>query len=164
VDAKKNAEAKVTLPSDCEIVVVRSFNAPRTVVFEAWSKPEHVEHWYPCEGMTMPVCLMDFREGGAWRWVQRDSGGQDHPLSGEYREIRPPERIVFSQVYEPVPGSDHLVTITFEERGGVTTLTQTFLHQSKQARDGHLNAGMSRGLEATFERLDAVLVALRERR
>jgi uncharacterized protein YndB with AHSA1/START domain len=88
VDARRADEAKVTLPSEREIVVVRLFRAPRDVVFEAWSNPEHLKRWYPCESMTMPMCEMDFRVGGAWRWVQRDSMGNEHALSGEYREIR----------------------------------------------------------------------------
>jgi len=110
VDARRADEAKVTLPSEREIVVVRPFRAPRDAVFEAWSNPEHVKRWYPRKAMTMPVCEIDFRVGGAWRWVQRESTGKEHALSGEYREIRCPDRIVFTERYEPVPGSDHLVT------------------------------------------------------
>jgi uncharacterized protein YndB with AHSA1/START domain len=158
VDAKKSSDAKLLLPSDREIVIVRAFQARKDSVFEAWSKPEHVRRWYVCSTMTMPVCEIDFRAGGKWRWVQRDpASGTDHPISGEYREITRADRLVFTERYEPVPQSEHLVTLTFEERNGVTTLTHHILHASKENRDGHLQSGMDRGLPDLFARLDAVL-------
>jgi len=162
VDAKRSDGATLTLPSDREIRIVRSFRAPKSLLFEMWSKPEHVQRWYACDTMSMPTCEMDFRVGGKWRWVLCEpKSGTLHPLSGEYREIASPDRLVFSERYEPVPGSDHLVTLTFAEATGVTTLTQTFLHSTKKGRDGHLQSGMTEGLDAMFERIDVILQSLR---
>jgi uncharacterized protein YndB with AHSA1/START domain len=158
---RNSEEAILSLPSDREILIVRAFQARKATVFEVWSKPEHVRRWYVCPALTMPLCEMDFREGGKWRWVLRDpTQGVDHPISGEYREITRADRLVFTQRYEPIPGSDHLVTLTFEEQGGVTTLTQRILHGSKQGRDAHLKSGMEQGLVETFERLEALLGSL----
>lgn len=157
MDAKRSDGATVTLPNDNEILITRRFKAPRRAVFEAWSKAEAVRQWYACASFTMPVCEMDFREGGKWRWVQRDPSGTDHPLSGEYREIVRPSRIVYSSRYEPVPGSDHTVELTFEDDGAGTLLTQRFIHGSKTARDGHLKSGMENGVEDAFKRIEALL-------
>ena len=149
------------MPSDREIVVMRDFRAPKSAVFEAWTKSDHVKRWYPCAIFTMPVCEIDLRVGGKWRFVQRMStDGSEHALSGEYVEIDRPSRLVFTERYEPVPGSDHVVTVTFEEHHGITTVTQQFLHPSKTNRDMHLASGMENGLAETFERLDAVLAEL----
>ena len=158
MDAKKNKPAALSLPSDREILVTRAFQAPTTAVFDAWSKAEHLQRWFACAGLTMPICEVDFREGGKWRRVLRDAAqGMDHATSGEFREITRPDRLVFTEVYEPIPGSDHLVTLTFQEHAGGTLFTQRFLHQSKEARDAHLRSGMENGLEATFARLDELL-------
>jgi uncharacterized protein YndB with AHSA1/START domain len=149
------------MPTDREIVVVRDFRAPKSAVFEAWTKPEHVKRWYPCAIFTMPVCDIDFRVGGKWRWVQRvTADGSEHALSGEYVEIGRPDRLVFTERYEPVPGSDHVVTLTFEEHDGITTVTQQFLHSSKTNRDMHLASGMENGLSEVFERLEGILAEL----
>jgi uncharacterized protein YndB with AHSA1/START domain len=159
-----NRPAKLTLPSDRELVLTRDFNAPRALVFEAWSKPEHVKRWYGLRHLTLPVCEMDFRPGGAWRFVLHDpKEGVDHAFSGEYREITRPERIVFTERYEALPGSDHVVTLTLSERDGRTTLTEHILYQSKEHRDGHVMSGMERGMQETFDRLDELLASLVKR-
>jgi uncharacterized protein YndB with AHSA1/START domain len=161
VDARSNEVAKLSLPSDREIVIVREFRAPKALVFEMWTKAKHVPRWYPCSTLTMTVCEMDVRVGGQWRWVQRSiADGTEHALSGEYREVVRPNRLVFTQRYEPMPGSDHLVTLTFEETRGVTTMTEQFLHPSRENRDGHLRSGLEAGVQETFVRLDEVLVSM----
>lgn len=165
MDIRNNQGAKLSLPSDREILIVRDFNAPKSLLFEVWTKPEHVQQWYPCHSLRLPICEIDLREGGKWRWVMQDiADGSQHPMSGEYREIAAPDRLVFTERYEPVPGSEHLVTLTFEERDGKTTFTSHMRYPSKEARDGHLQSGMESGLEATHERLDAVIASLLARK
>lgn len=161
MDTGNSGEAKVSLPSDREIVIVRPFRARKETLFEAWSKPEHLQRWFVCPTLTMPICEMDFREGGRWRRVLHDPvRGVDHATSGDYREIVRPDRLVFTERYEPIPGSDHLVTLTFAERDGVTILTQRMLHGSREARDAHLKSGIEAGLRETHERLDALLASM----
>lgn len=153
--------ARLTMPSDREIVITRDFAAPRALVFEAWSTPEHVRRWYGLRRLTLPVCEMDFRPRGAWRFVLRDTlAGVDHAFSGEYREILPPERIVYTERYEAIPGSEHVVTILFAERDGRTTLTEHVLYASPEHRDGHLQSGMEAGMQETFDRLDEALASM----
>jgi uncharacterized protein YndB with AHSA1/START domain len=151
--------ATLTLPSDREIVIVRAFRAPRRLVFDAWTRRDYVPRWYGCAGMTLTVDTMDVREGGTWRWVLRAADGTGHGLSGDYRVVARPAQLVFNERYEPVPGSDHLVTLSFDERDGVTTMTMHLLYPSIVQRDGHLQAGMERGIRDTMDRLDALVAA-----
>jgi uncharacterized protein YndB with AHSA1/START domain len=146
----------LTLPADREIVMTRVFDAPRRLVFEAHSKPEHVARWWGCHNSTLIVCEMDFRPGGAWRFVLRGPDGQEHPFKGVYREIVPPERLVYTFVYDVEGIRDHeaLETLTFEEHDGKTTLTNTILHQTVEARDGHLASGLETGAAETLDRLE----------
>jgi uncharacterized protein YndB with AHSA1/START domain len=158
---ERSRETQLSLPSDREIVLVRALRAPRSLVFAAWTRPEHLRAWYVCPSLTMPVCEMDVRVGGRWRYVLRErESGHEHALSGEYREIIRPERLVFSERYEPVPGSDHVVTVTFVERDGLTTVTQHFAYASKESRDGHLQTGMDKGAEESFVRLEQLAATL----
>lgn len=152
----------LTLPSDREIVLTRVFNAPRRVLFEAWTKPEHVKQWYGCSIMTLPICEIDLRVGGAYRYVMRDPGGVDHTMQGVYREITPPTRLVYTERYvtKGFTSNDALVTVIFAEHGGMTTLTSTILHQSKEDRDGHLSAGMEKGANEVYDRLAAHVATL----
>jgi uncharacterized protein YndB with AHSA1/START domain len=154
--AKNTAEVTVTLPSDREIAFTRTFVHPRHLLFEAWTKPEHLRQWWGCDGSTLTVCEIDFRVGGMWRIVMRMADGSDHPFRGVYREIEPDQRLVFSECYDvPQIGSpEWLTTVTFEEFEGGTRLTQTILHGSREARDGHLQAGMEAGTVQTLRRLD----------
>ena len=151
--------ATLTLPSDREILIVRELRAPRRLVFEAWTNREQLAQWYGCTAMTMASCEIDLREGGAWRWVLHMPDGSEHAFSGEYRVVARPERLVYTERYEAVPGSEHLVTIDFDERDGVTTLAMRMLYPSIVERDGHLASGMDRGLEDTMARLEDLVVA-----
>lgn len=145
----------VTLPSDREICLTRVFDAPRHLVFEAMSKPEHIRRWWGLRILTMTTCEMDFRVGGCWRFVLRDPGGNEHPFKGVYKEIVSPERIVQTFIYDVEGIREHPATetITLEERAGKTLLTNTVLHASKEARDGHLSSGMEEGAAESFDRL-----------
>jgi uncharacterized protein YndB with AHSA1/START domain len=161
---KANAEVAVTLPSDREIRFTRHFDRPRDLLFAAWTKPEHVRHWWGCDGSSLSLCEIDLRPGGAWRIVMRMADGGDHPFHGVYREIVPGERLVYTECYEaPQFGSpEWLTTVTFEESEGGTLLTHTILHRSREVRDGHLQAGMEAGTIQTLRRLDELVARMEE--
>jgi uncharacterized protein YndB with AHSA1/START domain/DNA-binding transcriptional ArsR family regulator len=131
-------------------------STPTPVLFEAWTKPEHVRHWWGCDGSSLTVCDIDFRVGGAWHFLMRMPDGSDHPFKGVYRDIVQDERLVYSECYDvPQIGSpEWLTTVTFEDIEEGTRLTHTILHRSREARDGHLQAGMEAGTIQTMRRLD----------
>jgi uncharacterized protein YndB with AHSA1/START domain len=147
----------VTLPSDREILMTRVFDAPRELVFEAHTTPEHVRRWWGKHGTTLPVCEMDFRPGGAYRFVQREAGGAEHGFRGEYRDIVPPERLVYTFEYEGMPGHIAVETLTFEETDGKTTMTSRMIFDTTGERDGALKSGMENGAAQTMDRLAAYL-------
>ena len=158
VSSAKNSDTfKVTLPSDREIRLTRLFDAPRRLVFEAMSKPEHIKRWWGClgDGYSVPVCEMDLRRGGAWRFVNRHPKG-DAEFYGVYREITPPERIVFTEIYAPFPDAESVVTAVLTEEGSQTRLTVTSLYPSKEVRDMVLQTGMERGAAISYDRLEDV--------
>jgi uncharacterized protein YndB with AHSA1/START domain len=143
----------VELPSDLEIVMSRTFDAPRSLVFEAHSKAEHVRRWYGPKGSTMTVCDLDFRPGGSYRYVLREKDGQEYGFRGEFREIVPAERIVVTFEFEGMPGHVSVESMRFEERDGKTTITSTSRFDSKEDRDGMLQSGMEEGAAETYDRL-----------
>jgi uncharacterized protein YndB with AHSA1/START domain len=142
-----------TTPSDREIVMTRVVDAPRRLVWEAWTNPEHVPRWMlGPHGWTMPVCEIDLRPGGAWHFVWRHADGTELEMRGTYREIAPPERLVRTESW----GGDWpetLNTLTLSERDEKTTITQRILYPSKQARDAALRTGMKDGTAQSFDRL-----------
>lgn len=142
-----------TTPSDREVVMTREVEAPRELVFDAWTKPEHVQQWMlGPSGWTMPVCEIDLRPGGAWRFVWGRADGTEMEMRGEYREVTPPERLVSTESW----GGDWpetINTVTFSEEDGKTTITQTVLYPSREARDAALETGMKDGVSLSFDRL-----------
>ena len=146
---------KTTTPSDREIVLTRLFDAPRRLVFDAMSKPEHVRRWWGQlgEGYSVPVCEIDFRPGGAWRFVNRHPQGEA-AFHGVYREITPPERVVFTEIFEMFPDVESVVTSVLTEEGGKTRLTATCLYPSKDVRDMVIKSGMARGAGISYDRLE----------
>lgn len=152
---------EVTTPSDREIRVARAFDAPRALVFDAYTKPELVSRWLlGPPGWTMPVCEIDLKAGGRYRWVWRHENGREMGAGGVYREVVPPERIVHIELFdEDWTGGEALVTTEFTERGGKTMVTVTVLYSSKAARDGALKTGMTDGMEAGHRRLDEILAS-----
>jgi uncharacterized protein YndB with AHSA1/START domain len=154
-----NDRTQLSLPSDREIVITREFAAPRARVFDAWTKRDQLMRWYGCAEMIVASCEMDVREGGTYRIVTRMPDGSEHAHSGVYKTVDRPARLVFVERYEPVPGSDHEVALSFTEAGGVTTMTMRRTYPTAAGRDGHLASGMARGLEATFARLEAAATA-----
>ena len=151
----------VSLPSDREIVLTRTFDAPRELVFEAHSKAEHMRQWWGPRKYEIALCEIDFRPGGTWRMVHRGPDGEEFGFHGEYREIVPPEKIVWTFEFEGAPGSVSVETATFEERDGKTILTASAVYDSAEARDAMLQTGMEDGAADTYDRLAEYLATLR---
>jgi uncharacterized protein YndB with AHSA1/START domain len=154
---------KVTTPSDQEIRLTRLFSAPRRLVFDAMTKPEHVKQWWGRlgEGYSVPVCEIDLRVGGAWRFVNRHPKGEA-AFYGEYREITPPSRLVFTEIFEQFPASVSVVTTEFTDEDGKTRLTATVRYPSLDVRDMVLASGMSRGAGISYDRLEDLVAALQQ--
>jgi uncharacterized protein YndB with AHSA1/START domain len=158
-------KAQVTTPSDREVKVTRSFRAPRALVYRAYTQPELVRRWLlGPPGWSMPVCEMDVRVGGKYRWSWRnDQDGSEFGFSGTFREVQPPAKLVHTEAYDPgtvgggYPGQDALVTVTFAEDGGVTTMTALIDFGSKEARDAAVATGMTDGMEQSYQLLDTLL-------
>ena len=149
----------LTMVSDEEIAISRAFDAPRQLVFEAHTKPEHVTQWLlGPEGWTMPVCEIDLRPGGSWRFAWQHPDGSKLEMTGVYREIVPPERIVNTEQWGP-EWPETVNTTLFTEEDGRTTVSQVIRYASKQARDAALATGMMSGVERSYELLDALLAA-----
>lgn len=149
--ADRTDAAVVTKSAPRELIITRIFDAPRALVFEAWTKPEHLVHWFCPNGFTLPVYEMDFRVGGKYRFCMRASGGWEHYVHGVYREIVPAERIVWTSSFDDVPGSEILTQVTFADHEGKTKLTvhQTYSFESDSTR------GAPQGWTETLEHLAA---------
>ncbi|HEX2172243.1 MAG TPA: SRPBCC family protein [Dehalococcoidia bacterium] len=156
----ESSKLTVELPSDTEIVMRRSFDAPRHLVFDAFTKPEHVVHWWGPRGTTLTVCTLDARPGGKWRMVIRDANGDENGFNGEILEVTPPERFVWTFGWEGMPGEYVPEEITFEERGGKTTVTTRSTYSSKESRDAMLQSGMETGAAESYDRLEEHLAKL----
>jgi uncharacterized protein YndB with AHSA1/START domain len=157
---KNDATLTMTTPSDREIAMTRAFDAPRELVFEALTKPELIKRWLlGPDGWSMPVCEVDLRVGGKYRYVwRRDKDGTEMGMGGVFSEIVPPERIVHTERFDQAwyPG-EAVVTSTLVEQGGRTTLTTTMLMESKDARDEVLRSGMESGVKRSYDRLAELL-------
>lgn len=160
MNANPGANTTLTLVGDRELVITRVFDAPRPLVFEAMTRPEHVKRWYGLRDMTMTICEIDLRPGGRWRYVIRDSAGNDYGFSGVYREIVPPEKVISTEGYEAMPGHDYVVTMTLDERDGRTKMTSHLVYQCPEDRTGHIQSGMEPGMRETLDRLAELLEAL----
>jgi len=143
----------VTTPSDREITLTRVFDAPRRLVFEAWTRTEHVPHWYGCASMKMLVCEIDLRPGGAWRYVLSQPEGGEFGMHGVYREVAAPDRLVYTEVFEAFPDHEALVTMILEEQDGKTKMTATSLYESVEVRDAVIASGMESGAAESLNRL-----------
>src|SRR5687767_12576744 len=144
---------KVTTPSDREIRMTRLFDAPRQLVFDAMTRPEHVREWWGRlgEGYSVPVCEIDLRVGGKWRFVNRHPGG-DAAFHGEYLEIAPPGRVVFTEIFEEFPDTVSVVTGELTEENGKTHFTATVRYPSKDVRDLVIGTGMATGAGISYDR------------
>jgi uncharacterized protein YndB with AHSA1/START domain len=159
--ATSSGTATVTLPTDEQILITREFNAPRHLVYKAWTTPELVRRWWHANRGTMTVAEIDLRVGGRWRYVMVTDDGFEVGFHGEYREIVPDERIVSTEVYEGVPDAEALDTLTFAEVDGRTIVTLLVEHASKEHRDAHIESGMEAGLQDALDLLEQVAVSLR---
>jgi uncharacterized protein YndB with AHSA1/START domain len=150
-----------TTPSDREIRMTRVFDAPRDLVFEAMTRPEHVRRWWGIldERYSVPVCEIDFRVGGKWRFVGRSPNG-DAEFYGEYREISVPDRVVFTEIFAPFPDVESVVTSLLTEENGKTRITVTALYPSLEVRDMVIGTGLEKGAAISYDRLEEVAIEL----
>jgi uncharacterized protein YndB with AHSA1/START domain len=156
-----SGKATVTLPTDEQILITREFDAPRHLVWQAWTEPELIGRWWSGNRGETTVAEIDLRVGGTWRCVMVTDDGFVAAFHGEYREIVPNERIVATEVYEGMPEAEALNTVTFAEADGRTTLTMLVEHASKEARDAHIASGMEAGMREAMDLLERVANALR---
>ena len=155
--------AKVTLPTDEEILITREFDAPRRLVYEAWTTPELVRRWWSGRRGEMKTADIDLRVGGTWRYVMEAQGGFEVAFHGEYREIVPGERIVTTEVFEGMPPSgegDVLNVVTFAENGGRTRLELLVKCPSKDVRDAIVGSGMEAGMQEQLDLLEELAISL----
>jgi len=152
---------KVTTPSEQDICLSRVFDAPRRLVFEALTRPEHVKQWWGRlgEGYSVPVCEIDLRVGGKWRFVNRHPHGEV-TFYGEYREISPPGRLVFTEIFADYPDTVSVVTTVLIEEGGKTLMTVTARYPSREVRDMVFATDMARGAGLSYDSLEALLAQL----
>lgn len=149
---------KLETPSDREIVLKRVFDAPRSLVFDAFTKPELLKRWFGRRDWSLVVCEVDLRVGGAWRFVLRGPNGIDWGMRGVYREIKPPERLVSSESFDDYPG-ESIGTTVLVEADGQTTMTATTRYPSKESRDRMLKSGMEYGAAESYDRLAEYLAS-----
>ena len=160
---KNTGTLKVTTPTDREIILTRVFDAPRNLVFDAFSKPELLKRWFGPRGWSLIVCEVDFKVGGGFRFMLRGPDGRQMGMRGVYREIMPPERSVHMESFDDYPGESQ-VTAVFVEQGGKTTLTATVLYASQEVRDAVIKSGMEHGAAETYDRLAELLPSLQAQR
>jgi len=157
----KDDGTMVELPSEREIRITRSFAAPARIVFEAMSNPEYVRKWWaPQSRGEMTVCEIDFRVGGAWRYVMRAHSGFVVGFSGKFLEISAPVRVVQTEIFDPFPDLGSVVTAELVERAGITTLTSRVVYPSKEVRDQVLATGMEDGMRESYRQLTGVIANL----
>jgi uncharacterized protein YndB with AHSA1/START domain len=160
--ATMSRSATVTLPADDQILVTREFDAPKHLVYRAWTEPELVKRWWTANRGTMTVCDMDVRVGGTWRWVMLTNDANfEVAFHGEYLEIVPEEKLVSTEEYEGAPGAQAVNTMTLTEKDGRTTLSILTQHASKQNRDMHIESGMEDGLQDALDLMEEVAVSLK---
>ena len=155
--------ATVTLPGDTQILITREFDAPRHLVYKAWTTPELVKRWWHANRGEMTVAEIDLRVGGRWRYVLVTPDGMEAGFHGEYREIVPDERLVSTEAYEGIPDADAhaaLDTLTLVEVDGRTTMIVLVEHRTKEGRDAHIESGMEAGMQDALDRLEEVALSL----
>jgi uncharacterized protein YndB with AHSA1/START domain len=153
---KNTGTLQVTTPTDREIVLTRVFDAPRRLVFDAFTKPELLRRWFGPHGWSLVVCEVDLRVGGTFRFVLRGPDGTTMGMRGIYRELVPPERSVHTESFDDYPG-ESLVTSVLVEGGGKTTLTATVLYPSQEVRDAVIKSGMEHGAAESYDKLAELL-------
>lgn len=163
VAVASSGTALLTLPSDTQILITREFDAPARLVYKAFTTPELVKRWWHAKRGEATVADIDLRVGGAWRWVMIADAGFEVAFHGEYREIVPNERIVYTEVFEGFPGGDDnpaIVTMTFAEENGRTKLTQLVDVANRETRDMIIESGMEGGMQDAYDLLEEVAISL----
>jgi uncharacterized protein YndB with AHSA1/START domain len=157
-------DLKISTPTDREVVVMRTFDAPRTLVFDAYTQPELLKRWYDAPGRSLVICEIDLRVGGAYRFLWRGEGRRDVGMRGVHREVVRPKRLVRTQTWEDWDAGEIIETAVFTERAGKTTLTSTGLYPSREVRDAVLKAGLENGTRESYGRLAVILARLQQSR
>lgn len=152
--------ARVTLPSDTQVRVTREFDAPKHLVYRAWTTPELIGRWWTANRGEATLVEVDLRVGGKWRYVMVTGSGFEVGFHGEFREIVENERIVSTEVYEGMPEAEAVNTITLEEKDGRTALTILTQHSCREHRDAHVESGMEDGLQDALDLLEQVAISI----
>jgi uncharacterized protein YndB with AHSA1/START domain len=162
MDIRVKNRMELTLPSDCEIVITRDFDATPGRVFEAWTNPDQVRQWYGCGELSLVTCEIDLCVGGAYRYVLTGPDGSRHTMTGRYLEIVRPSRLVYTERYvsDEFESEESFVTVTFADRNGRTRLTSMVQHKSAANRDMQLNSGVEKGAALTLDRLELLLQSM----
>jgi uncharacterized protein YndB with AHSA1/START domain len=158
--AMASSAAVMTLPGDTQILITREFDAPRPLVYRAWTEPELVARWWSGDRGEVTSIESDVRAGGTWRYVMTANGGFEVAFHGEFLEIEPGERIVRTEVFEGMPDAVAVSTTTFTDSGASTLVTILVEHTSKENRDMHVNSGMEEGMNSSLSLLEAVAASL----
>lgn len=153
-------KAIVTLPADDQILITREFDAPKHLIFRAYTTPELVKRWWHANRGEVTSIEIDLRVGGTWRYVMIATGGFEVAFHGEYREIVPDERLVSTEVFEGMPDAEAVNYLTLTESFGHTTLSLLVQHANKEQRDAHINSGMEDGLQDALDLLEQVVTSL----
>ncbi|HEY3872672.1 MAG TPA: SRPBCC family protein [Actinocrinis sp.] len=146
----------MTLPTDTQILITREFDAPRRLVYRAWTEPELITRWFAGQRGKVTLAEVDLRVGGTWRYVMQANNGFEVAFHGEFREIVPDERLVSTQIYEALPHVQATTVTEFAEKDGRTTVSLLVEHTSRENRDGHLDSGMEEGMNESFDLLERV--------
>ena len=160
-EVTSSGSATVELPADDQILITREFDAPKHLVYRAWTTPDLVKRWWSGQRGEVTSVEIDLRVGGLWRYVMVANEGFEVAFHGEYREIVPDERIVQTEVYEGMPDGEAVDTVTFSEVDGRTTVTILVQHSCKEHRDAHIDSGMEGGLQEAMDLLEQVAISLR---
>ena len=152
--------AQVTLVGDTEILITREFNAPRHLVYKAWTTPELIKRWWHARRGSVTSADVDLRVGGQWRWVMLAHGEFEVAFRGEYREIVPNEKLVFTEIFEGFPEGAALTSITFKEKNGKTLVEILVQHEKREHRDAHINSGMEAGMQDALDLLEELAISL----
>ena len=158
--ATTTRSAKVTLPTDTQILITREFDAPKHLVWKAYTTPELVARWWAGERGTVTSAEIDLRVGGSWRYVSVAEKGFEVAFHGEYREISAPDRLVTTEIYEGAPDGVGVITTTFAEADGRTTMTQLCEYGDRTVRDAVIDSGMEGGMQEALDHLEQVAVSL----
>jgi uncharacterized protein YndB with AHSA1/START domain len=156
----RRATAVVTLPTETEILITREFDAPRHLVFRAWTEPALIRRWWHAKRGEVTVAEVDLRVGGRWRYAMIAHGEFEVAFHGEYLEIVPDERLVTTEIYEGAPEAPATTTATFAETDGRTTVTLLVAHTSREHRDAHVDSGMEDGLQDALDLLELVAISI----